>query len=60
MAVPPEAAFDTAAFHRLVARYDVFDCAGDEVAEVWHTRGERGAVVEYKVVIAVHAFALRD
>ena len=46
VAVPAEAALDMLATHRLVARDDVLDCAGEQMAVVRKTRGERRAVVE--------------
>src|SRR5690606_35928011 len=46
VAVPAEAALDGAALHRLVARDDVLDRAGEEMAVVRESGRERGPVVE--------------
>jgi hypothetical protein len=46
VAVPAEAAFDFFAFHGLIARYDVFDGAWDEMPEVRKSGSEWGAVVK--------------
>ena len=53
VAVPAEAALDPAAAHRLVARHDVLDVAGEQVAVVRQAVGERRAVVEDELVGAV-------
>ena len=44
--VPPEAALDVLSAHRLVARHDVLDRAGEQVAVVRQARRERRPVVE--------------
>ena len=51
--VPAEAALHPAAAHRLVARDEVLDVAGQEVAVVRQAVGERRAVVEDELVVAV-------
>ena len=48
--VPAEASLDAASTHRLVARDDVLDVAGQQVAVVRQTVGERGTVVEDELV----------
>src|SRR5690606_16546033 len=53
--VPAEAAFDPLAPHRLVAGNDVLDVAGQQVAVVRQAVGERRAVVEDVLVVAVRA-----
>ncbi len=53
--VPAEAALDPASAHRLVARDDVLDVAGEQVAVVRQAVGERRAVVEHELVRAVVA-----
>jgi hypothetical protein len=55
VAVPAEAALDAAPAHRLVARHDVLDVAGEQVAVVGQAVGERRAVVEDELVGAVRA-----
>ena len=52
VAVPPEAALDAAALHRLVAGDDVLDVAGEQVAVVRQAVGEGRAVVEDELVAA--------
>ena len=49
VAVPAEAALDALSFHGLVARKDVLDGAGREVAEVGQPRGKGRAVVEHEL-----------
>ena len=51
--VPAEAALDLVAAHRLVARDQVLDVAGEQVAVVRQAVGERRAVVEDELVAAV-------
>ena len=59
--VPAEAALDLAPAHRLVARDEVLDVAGQQVAVVRQPVGERRAVVEDELVGAVGAgLALLD
>src|SRR5690606_16653785 len=59
--VPPEAAFDAAAAHGLVARDDVLDVPGEEVPVVGQAVGEGGAVVEDELVASLVAgFAVLD
>ena len=53
--VPAEAALDALAAHRLVARDEVLDVAGEQVAVVRQAVGERRAVVEDELVAAVGA-----
>ena len=53
--VPAEAALDALAAHRLVARDQVLDVAGEQVAVVRQAVGERRAVVEDELVRAVLA-----
>ena len=53
--VPAEAALDPLAAHRLVARDEVLDVAGQQVAVVRQAVGERRAVVEDELVVAVGA-----
>ena len=53
--VPPEPALDPAAAHRLVARDEVLDVAGQQVAVVRQAVGERRPVVEDELVVAVGA-----
>ena len=53
--VPAEPALDALAAHRLVARDDVLDVAGEQVAVVRQPVGERRAVVEDELVRAVLA-----
>ena len=53
--VPAEAALDLLAPHRLVARDDVLRVAGQQVAVVREAVGERRAVVEDELVLAVLA-----
>src|SRR5690606_35507278 len=55
VAVPAEAALDAPAPHGLVARDDVLDVTGQEVAVVRQPVGERRAVVEHELVGAVLA-----
>ena len=58
--VPAEAALDLVAAHGLVARHDVLDVAGQQVAVVRQPVGERRAVVEdvlRRAVAAVDAGA---
>ena len=51
--VPAEATLDPAPAHRLVARDEVLDVAGEQVAVVREPVGERRAVVEDELVVAV-------
>ena len=51
VAVPAEAALDALAAHRLIARHDVLDVAGQQVAVVRQAVGERRAVVEHELVV---------
>src|SRR5690606_31980358 len=61
VAVPTETPLDPPATHRLVARDDVLDVTGQEVAVVRQPVGERRAVVEHELVGAVLArLALLD
>ena len=61
VAVPAEAALDPAPAHGLVARDDVLDVAGEQVAVVRQAVGERRPVVEDELVAAVLAgLALLD
>ena len=53
--VPAEAALDTLAAHRLVARDEVLDVAGQQVAVVRQAVGERRTVVEDELVLAALA-----
>ena len=53
--VPAEAALDPSAAHGLVARDQVLDVAGQQVAVVGQAVGERRAVVEHELVGAVLA-----
>ena len=53
--IPAEAALDALAPHGLVARYDVFDVAGQQVAVVRQTVCKRRAVVEDELIFAVFA-----
>ena len=53
--VPPEAALDLVAAHRPVARHDVLDVTGQQVAVVRKTVGERRSVVEDVLGCAVAA-----
>ena len=53
--VPAEAPLDPLAAHRLVARDDVLDVAGEQVAVVRQAIGEGGSVVEDELVAAVLA-----
>jgi hypothetical protein len=53
--VPAEAPLDVAAAHGLVARHDVLDVAGEQVAVVRQAVGEGWAVVEDELVAAVVA-----
>src|SRR5690606_26564143 len=53
--VPAEPALHPAAAHGLVARHDVLDVAGEQVAVVRQAVGERRAVVEDELVAAVLA-----
>ena len=53
VAVPAEPALDAPAAHRLVARHRVLDEAGQQVAVVRQSVGERRAVVEHELVGAV-------
>ena len=53
--VPAEPALDPAAAHGLVARDQVLDVAGQQVAVVRQPVGERRAVVEDELVVAVLA-----
>ena len=53
--VPAEAALDLVAAHRLVARDQVLDVAGEQVAVVRQAVGEGRAVVEDELVAAVGA-----
>jgi hypothetical protein len=55
VAVPPEAALDAPAAHRLVAGNDVFRVSGEEMAVVREAVGEGGSVVEDEFVRAVYA-----
>ena len=55
VAVPAEAPLDPAAAHGLVARDGVLDEAGQQVAVVRQAVGERRAVVEDELVVAVDA-----
>ena len=50
VAVPAEAPLDAPAAHRLVARHDVLDVAGQQVPVVRQAVGERRAVVEDELV----------
>ena len=59
MAVPAEAARDVVAGGGLVARDDVLDGAGEDVAVVRQARGERRAVVEDVLGLALGAPQLR-
>ena len=47
VAVPAEATLDSLAAHRLVARHGVLDEAGQQMAVVRQSVGERRAVVEH-------------
>src|SRR5205814_23459 len=51
--VPTEPALDPPAAHRLVPRDEVLDVAGQQVAVVEQAVGERRAVVEDELVVAV-------
>ena len=54
--VPAEAAFDIIPAHRLVARHDVLDRAGEEVSVVGQARGKGRAVVERVARLALVPF----
>src|SRR4029079_3135571 len=53
MGVPAEAALHPPAEHRLVARDEVLNVAGQQVAVVRQSVGERGAVGADELVVAV-------
>ena len=53
VAVPSEPTLDPPSLHRLVARHRVLDEAGQQVAVVRQSVGERRAVVEHELVVAV-------
>jgi hypothetical protein len=55
VAVPAEAALDTAALHGLVARHHVLGVAGKQVPVVGQAVGEGRAVVEDELVGSVHS-----
>ena len=55
VAVPAEPTLDAATPHGLVARHDVLDVAGEQVAVVGQTVGERRPVVEHELIGAVDA-----
>ena len=55
VAVPAEPTLDATTAHRLVARHDVLDVAGEQVPVVRQTVGERRPVVKHELIGAVDA-----
>ena len=50
VAIPTESTLDTLATHCLVTRHSIFHISGEKVTVVWQTIGERGSVIEDKLV----------
>jgi len=51
--IPPEPALDTFTTHCLVTRDRVFHISSEKVSVVWQTIGERGPVIEDKLVFTL-------
>jgi len=56
VAVPAKAARDIMAAHRLVARNDILDRSGQQMAIMRQSRGERRAVIEDKLLAVLADF----
>lgn len=59
MAVPAEAAGDVVATHGLVARDDVLDSPGEDMAVVGQPGSERGPIVENVLRLTLSELQLR-